>query len=148
MKTKRVWVASLAALLFSGSLWAQQGQPDERYPMGPGMMGPGMMNPGMMGQGMMNPGMGPGMYGRGMHKGMMGPGMDAHGVMMGQYGLQADDYLKHQEWLDKTATTRRELWMLKFDLMEAQRTHQPREKIAELMREMQNKQQALQESAP
>lgn len=140
MKTKHICVASLAALLFSGLLWAQQGQPDERYPMGPGMMGQGMTNPGMMGPGMMNPDM--------MNPGMMGPGMNGRGMMMGPYGWQADDYLKHQEWLDKTATTRRELWMLRFDLMEAQRTNQSREKIVELMREMQNKQQSLQESAP
>ncbi|MFE8072288.1 hypothetical protein QQM79_14625 [Marinobacteraceae bacterium S3BR75-40.1] len=137
---------ALSLLLITSPGFAHQGGADDDDMMGYGMMGQGRMHAGTTGPGMM---MGAGMMGRGMtNGGMMGPGMMNGPGMMGGSGLSADAYLERQQWLDKTAQTRRELWMLQFDLREAQRTNQPREKVVELMRQIQEKQEALEESEP
>jgi hypothetical protein len=98
------------------------------YGMGPGMMGYGWgMGPGMMGYGRW--GMGPGMmgYGCGMGPGMMGygwgmgPGM-MYGRGPGYYGHYSKEQAeKEKKFLDETKDLRKQLYMKRFDYMEAAR---------------------------
>jgi hypothetical protein len=140
-ETMKKAVLALAILLLGVSVaWSQMGsqagpgmmqgsqQPEEQeyegwhggcagpYGMGPGMMGHGYgMGPGMMGYGY---GMGPGMMGYGWG---MGPGM-MYGRGPGYYGHYSKEQAeKEKKFLDETKDLRKQLYMKRFDYMEAAR---------------------------